>query len=220
MAAGKIALVVLASVVAACGSDERHLGGTVSRMIGEIVLVENGSAQTILIDGNGDFVFPRSVANGDAYDVRIAVQPVEQTCQLLHGNGTAADDVTDIEVRCPGFLVGGTVHGLAGTLELTDGTETLSIEAEGAYEFAALYLDGEHYEIDVVTQPTAQSCDMAAASGEIAGADVTVAIDCVATHTVGGTVSGLDGGTLRITLDDQIAGGHHERPLRVRRPCS
>ena len=97
------------------------------------------------------------------------------------------------------FTIGGTVSGLAGTglVLQNNGTDNLSIAADGAFTFATPLADGSAYNVTVFTQPSgpSQTCSVTNGSGTIAGADVTnVEVNCSTnTFTIGGTVSGLAG---------------------------
>ncbi|MDP9339515.1 MAG: kelch motif-containing protein [Acidobacteriota bacterium] len=91
--------------------------------------------------------------------------------------------------------ISGTVSGLTGTgLVLQDnGGDSLTITANGPFTFATKVTGA--YAVTVLTQPTnpPQICTMANASGT-ASADVTnVNVTCVASFTVGGTVTGVVG---------------------------
>ena len=91
--------------------------------------------------------------------------------------------------------VSGTVSGLSGTgLVLQDnGGDSLTVTANGPFSFATKVTGA--YAVTVLTQPTnpPQICTVANASGT-ASSDVTNAnVSCVASFTVGGTVTGVVG---------------------------
>ena len=100
------------------------------------------------------------------------------------------------------YTVGGTGSGLTGTVSLlNNGSDGLSVSADGGFTFAAALADGADYAVTVGTQPAAQTLEVARGTVRISGADLTfVAVTCTddpppppATYTVGGTVSGLTG---------------------------
>jgi hypothetical protein len=96
----------------------------------------------------------------------------------------------------PTYTIGGSVSGLTGTLMLqNNGGDDLSLNADGPFTFATAIDDGSDYDVTVGTQPDGLVCSVENGSGTVAGADITnVAVTCVIpTHTVGGSVSGLDG---------------------------
>lgn len=96
------------------------------------------------------------------------------------------------------FTIGGSVSGLDGTLVLrNNGKGDLTLEADGAFGFADPVTAGNPYAVSIARQPEGQTCAVSAGQGT-ASANVTdVRVACSAiTHTIGGTVSGLAGGTL------------------------
>jgi len=188
------------------------VGGSVSGLSGSgLALSLNGGA-SLPISANGSFTFPTALANASAYAVTIAAQPSNpaQTCTVSNGNGTIAGaNVTNVGVACTTntYTVGGTVSGLAGdglALSLNGGT-ALPIPANGAFTFPAALSDASTYAVTVAAQPSnpTQTCTIANGSGTIAGASVSnVAVACTtSTYTVGGTVSGLGGSGLALSLN-------------------
>jgi len=76
------------------------------------------------------------------------------------------------------------------------GALTVSVSANGAFKFSQVFLDGAAYDVTVLFNPHGpnQRCAVSGGSGTIHGADVTsISVTCVDLHTVGGTVSGLQG---------------------------
>ena len=105
------------------------------------------------------------------------------------------------------YTVGGNVSGLTGSglvLSLNAGAQTLPVAASGAFTFPTGLADTSPYAVTIGTQPAGQTCTVSNGSGTIAGANVTnVAVACAATptYTVGGTVSGLSGSGLVLSLN-------------------
>lgn len=135
------------------------------------------------------------------------------TCQLAanqagNANYTAAPQATQNVVLDTGSTVGGSVSGLAGSglvLSLNSGAQTLAVSANGNFVFPSAVANGTNYTVTVQTQPTAppQTCTVANGSGTTNGTSVTnVAVTCVNnSFTVGGTVSGLTGAGLVLSLN-------------------
>jgi hypothetical protein len=103
------------------------------------------------------------------------------------------------------FNVGGTVSGLAGSgLQLRlNGGAALAVTANGVFSFPAQLAAGTSYAVTVVQQPTAptQLCSVANGSGTLAGTVINIQVTCVTQVTVGGTVSGLTGSGLQLSLN-------------------
>ena len=94
------------------------------------------------------------------------------------------------------YTVGGTVNGLSGTLVLeNNGSDSLTLTADGTFTFPTTELTGASYSVTVQTQPTTQTCTVSNGSGTISNSNITnVTVTCSTnTHTVGGTTSGLAG---------------------------
>jgi hypothetical protein len=100
-------------------------------------------------------------------------------------------------------LIGGSVSGLnGGTLTLqNNGGNNLNIAANGSFNFPTAVPTGTAYAITVSSQPAGQRCTVASlgASGTVGTSAVnSVSVSCVALFTVGGSVFGLNGGTLTL----------------------
>ncbi len=180
-------------------SNARTIGGTVSGLIGTVVLQNNGG-DNLTTSVNGAFTFSTVIANGAAYDVTVLAQPAGQTCTVASGSGTANANVTNVAVACTTIqgtsrTIGGTVTGLSGTVVLrNNGGNDLSLSANGGFTFANTVANGGTYNVTVLTQPPGQTCAVVNGSGT-ANANVTnVAVTCTNNpRTIGGTVSGLSG---------------------------
>lgn len=86
------------------------------------------------------------------------------------------------------YTIGGTVTGLVGTgLVLSDnGTDSLTVTANGAFTFPTALASGQAYSVTVATQPTVsspalpQTCFVTSGSGTVQDAAVTsVVVSCV-----------------------------------------
>jgi hypothetical protein len=83
------------------------------------------------------------------------------------------------------YTVGGTVSGLTGTVVLqNNGTDNLSISADGPFTFSTRLGMGATYNVIVRTQPMGKTCTVANGSGSIGdaytGANVTdVMVTCI-----------------------------------------
>ena len=57
------------------------------------------------------------------------------------------------------YTVGGTVSGLTGTVVLqNNGSDNLSVSADGLFTFGTALNNGATYTVTVLTQPTGQTC--------------------------------------------------------------
>jgi|GEM_PF-1511354 len=84
----------------------------------------------------------------------------------------------------PAYNIGGTINGLAAGASVIlqiNTAETLSLSANGAFEFVTPLVDGSEFVINVVTQPVLprQICTLENASAVIANADVNnISVNC------------------------------------------
>jgi 6-phosphogluconolactonase (cycloisomerase 2 family) len=96
------------------------------------------------------------------------------------------------------YSIGGTVSGLSGTglVLQNNGGDNLTVNSNGAFTFATKVNSSGAYAVTVATQPSGQTCTVAAGSGTATANVTNVAVTCTSTAstiTVGGTVSGLTG---------------------------
>lgn len=209
-----IALYFLLTILPACGggagnssSTSYSIGGTVSGLIGSVVL-QNNNINSLSITSNGAFIFTNPVANLSSYNISILTQPAGQTCSVSNGTGTVTGmNVSNIALVCStiSYSVGGTITGLAGTLVLQDNnSDNLTDSTNGTFTFASQVANGSPYGVTVFKQPVGQGCSVVNGTGTITLGNVNnVGITCITnTYTIGGTITGLNG---NITLQDNGA---------------
>lgn len=188
-------LLTLAAAIlsAACGggggggSTSYAIGGTVSGLLGTLVIQNNG-ADDLSLSNNGSFSFASPIAAGGAYAVTVRTQPAGQACVVTNGAGTANAAVTQVTVTCTSAQtpVGGSVSGLSGTVVVqNNGSDDLILSADGAFRFATPIATGAAYTVTVLTQPAGQTCIVVNASGTATAPVTDVGISC----TVAGTLT-------------------------------
>jgi len=88
---------------AACSDSgdptEVSIGGTVSGLVGTVVLSNNGT-DDLSISADGPFTFAQPIAQGAAYSVTVKTQPAVHVCEVSDGSGIAESDVTTVSVVC------------------------------------------------------------------------------------------------------------------------
>ncbi len=188
----------VSNVGVTCVTNNYTISGTVTGLIGSVVLENNGT-DSVTVTSDGSFTFSAEVAHGDTYDITVTTQPSGLVCSVSNGQGVASNDVTNVSVVCAvARTIGGTVSNLTGTLVLqNNGVDDLAISADGGFIFSSPIADGTDYNVTVATQPTGQTCAMSNGSGT-ATADVSnISILCtINTYTISGRVSGLTSGQL------------------------
>jgi hypothetical protein len=184
------------------GTGPFTVGGTVIGLLGTGLVLNNNSAEDLPITGTGasiPFTFKTAVTG--KYSVTVKTQPSTptQSCSVSAGSGTAAANITNIQITCGTVVtVGGTVSGLTGTglVLLDNGGDPLTVTGTGMvnFTFATPLSTGVQYAVTVGTQPSnpAQTCTVSNGSGTANSSVNTVQVLCPQpTFTIGGTVVGL-----------------------------
>ncbi len=206
---GTVASSNVTSVSVACTSTVTPtftVGGTLSGYTGTgLVLQDNGGDNLTVKTGATTFTFATKVATGAAYAVKVLTQPSSpaQTCTVTSGSGTVGSaNVTTVNIACANqaFTIGGTISGLTGATGLVlqdNGGDNLSVKANAtSFTFKTPVSAGATYAVTVLTQPSTptQTCTVTLGSGTVVASNVTnVAIKCVTSYLIGGTISGLAG---------------------------
>jgi hypothetical protein len=168
------------------------VGGSVTGSSGPVAL-RNSNGDTVNVAAAGSFSFGTALVSGTSYAVTVTTPPAGQTCTVANGSGNiAASSVTNIVVNCvtPGITVGGVVAGLSAGRSVTlrvlgDGaSESLTVAANGRYDFAHNFSPDAEYIVLVFTQPLDQSCTVDNFEGALSGASVVnVIVTCVDTFS-------------------------------------
>ena len=172
------------------------IGGTVSGLKGTVVLQNNGT-DNISLTAPGAFTFPSPISSGGAYAVTILTQPQGETCTVTASSGTVSANVNNVAVACAPtvFTVGGTFSGLVQPVVLQDNQgDNLTVTGNGTFTFPTAIQSGDTYAVTILTQANGQLCQVTSGSGTIGSTNITsVSVQCEATYTLGGTLSGLSG---------------------------
>jgi NHL repeat len=160
------------------------IGGFVSGLAtgSSLTLTDNG-VDALTVSSDGAFSFAIKLQSAAAYTVAVANAPTLQTCTVDAGTGTVAANVTSVSVTCTGpYSVGGTVTGLATATSLTltnNGSDSLSVAADGTFTFATLLKPGSAYAVAIATQPAGEQCAISGATGTVSTASTTsVSVTC------------------------------------------
>ncbi|MGB8325135.1 MAG: kelch repeat-containing protein [Candidatus Acidiferrum sp.] len=197
------------------GTGSFTIGGTVSGLTGTgLVLQDNAGDNLPVIAAATKFTFVTSVASGGAYKVTVLTQPSNpaQTCTVTSGTGTALANVTSVTVACTtnavSATIGGNITGLAANSSVIlqdNGGDSLTLTANGPFTFkTSVTGPTDAYAVTVLTQPTTpnQICTVASGSGTASANVTNVAVSCVLSYTIGGTVTGVTGSGLVLQDSD------------------
>ena len=163
------------------------IGGTVSGLSTgtSVTLLDNGT-DSLKVAANGTFTFKTALASAKTYKVTVSVQPTGETCTVTGGSGTVGTaSVTTVKVACAAaktYTIGGTVSGLSSGKSVTlldNGTDSLTVAANGGFTFKTALASGAKYSVTVGTEPTGETCTVSNGSGTVGTANVTsVAVAC------------------------------------------
>jgi 6-phosphogluconolactonase (cycloisomerase 2 family) len=200
-ASGVVGAANITNVAIVCGAVAQ-LAVTTQGLSGQGLTVQDGDGTTFPITGSGTASFPTTLTPGQAYNVVVTGQPSNpsQTCTVANGTGTVPPNgVISASISCTTntYVVGGTVTGLPNPLTgnqliLSDnGTDSLTLGANGAFQFAIPVASNGTYAVTVTTQPgfltqlgnltqTQYVCNVTGATGTVINAPInSVVVTCI-----------------------------------------
>jgi sugar lactone lactonase YvrE len=195
------------SVAVNCTTNRYTISGTISGLAASATLQNNGG-DDLIVTANGTFAFATPIASGATYDVTVLLQPTSpwQTCTVspATGMGTVTNaDVTSVVVTCTTntYTIGGMLSGLASGESVVlrnNGTNNLTLNANGSFTFTAPVSSGQPYAVTVLTNPMSpisQTCAVTNGAGMVAGMNITdVVVACTTnSFTVSAAVTGMTG---------------------------
>jgi hypothetical protein len=84
-----------------CTVNTYTVGGTISGLTGDNLILTNGGDNVTLAAGATTFVFGTQVQDGASYGVAVLQQPTNQTCQVANGTAVmGSTPVTNVVVTC------------------------------------------------------------------------------------------------------------------------
>ena len=115
---------------------------------------------------------------------------------------------SDTEYDSKSFNVGGTVSGLNSStsvqLSYGDAANTVTVAANGSFQFPKALPFNTSYAVTVGTQPTNQTCTVTNGGGTARATVSNITVACVSNgYTISGTVSGLTTGAA-VNLDNMV----------------
>jgi hypothetical protein len=194
------------NVAVTCTTLSFRIGGSISGLRGDGLVLRKHDGETREIASNGSFSFDNRHLSGSQYEVTVQTPPTDpsQTCTIADNRGTVGNgDVGNVNVTCATdtFSVGGSVTGLLGSgLVLTNnGGNNLNVPGDGAFTFTEELASDSDFNVQVAQHPSnpTQTCSVVGDSGRgrVTSADITsVQISCsTANFSVGGAINNLAG---------------------------
>jgi 6-phosphogluconolactonase (cycloisomerase 2 family) len=185
------------AVTISCTWAKFTVGGTVSGLTGQGLVLSDNGTDHLPIAASGPFTFATPVTTTHGYSVAVATQPTGETCAANKNSAGSifGEPVTNVSVLClPNiYNVAVTVAGLKGGtlvlgLDLTDPagghelpTSSLTISANGTFTFPLLLGAGDEYQVAVNSlSAAAQTCVVDDATGIVDAASVSLTVNCLA----------------------------------------
>lgn len=194
------------NVAVTCTTLSFRIGGSVSGLRGDGLVLRKHDGETRAIASNGSYSFDNLHLSGSQYEVRVDAPPTDpsQTCTIANDRSTVGNgDVRNVNVTCATdtFSVGGSVTGLLGSglVLQNNGGNNLNVTGDGAFTFTEELASNSDYNVQVAQHPSnpTQTCSVVNESGRgrVTNADITsVQISCSTSNfTVGGTITNLVG---------------------------
>jgi 6-phosphogluconolactonase (cycloisomerase 2 family) len=184
------------AVTISCTPAKFTIGGTVSGLTGQGLVLSDNGTDHLPVAANGPFTFATPVTTGGGYNVAVATQPTGETCTANKNSAGVIfrEPVTNVTVLClPNiYNVAVTVAGLKGGtlvlgLDASDPTghglptSSLTINANGTFTFPLLLGAGDEYQV-AVNEPSAaaQTCVVDDSTGLVDAASVSLTVNCSA----------------------------------------
>lgn len=195
----------------------RRIGGAVSGLAANGLVLQLNGVGHLDVGANRLFQFTQTLLEGSTYQVTVSQQPSRQLCSVTPAAAEmiGSTDILDVLVLCETdpdaitYLLAGEVTGLAGSglVLLNNGGDALSISANGAFVFEPAYVAGTTYAVSIGQQPVGQTCGIGNATGTLDADVTTLAVSCtiqsdVQIRTIGGSLSGLQDGSVALSLND------------------
>jgi hypothetical protein len=218
---GTVASANITDIEVACTTNTYNVSGTISGLSGMGAVIRNNGADDLaLVNGATTFTFATKVASGMPYAVTVSTQPTgpSQTCTVTAGSGNVLDrDVTNVAIACVTnkYKVGGNLAGMTGMglVLQNNGADDLTLNANGAFNFATTINSGATYNVTIKTQPAGQTCRLIGARGTVEAADVTTVVarcgtiaNPQGTQVFNGTTPGVAGNYHNSVTSDPVTG--------------
>jgi hypothetical protein len=208
-ASGNAGTADVGNVAVTCSGQSYTVGGTISGLTANGLVLANGSDTLNVPSGATSFTMPRAVASGGGYAVTVSSQPSGENCTVTNGSGTVTtSNVANVGVSCSAssnYTLSGTISGLTsgGLVLANNGSATVGPFSANtiSFSFGAVLTPGSSYAVTVQTTPTGLTCSVANGSGTAGAADVSdVKVTCSnLSYSLGGQITGLTANGLSLT---------------------
>ena len=194
------------NVAVTCTTRSFRIGGSVSGLRGDGLVLRKHDGETRAIASNGSYFFDNLHLSGSQYEVTVDTPPTDpsQTCTIANNRSTVGNgDVRNVNVTCATdtFSVGGSVTGLLGSglVLQNNGRNNLNVAGDGAFTFTEELASDSDYNVQVAQHPSnpTQTCSVVGDTGRGRSPPRTSpacrSAAAPANFTVGGTITSLVG---------------------------
>jgi formylglycine-generating enzyme required for sulfatase activity len=186
---GTISGANIETVLVTCTTINYSVGGTVSGLAGDGLVIQNNGGDDLGISADGEFAFLTYIPDLSGYNITVLTQPnlPNQICTVPTGNGNVSGtNVTSVLVECINetYNISVNVSGLLGSgfVLQNNGSDDLEILGNGTFTFSTPVDDFAGYDVTVSTPPgyPYQKCNISNGSGTVSGGEVTsIMIECI-----------------------------------------
>ena len=178
-ASGTIGSANVANVAVTCKTTAYTIGGTISGLTSNGLVLANGGATVAPAKGATQYRFATAVPSGTAYAVTVKTQPAGLPCRGSQAVQAPLLKATSLTPMCRVSRVAirfaGAFSGLTGSgLVLQDnGADNLTVSASAmTFTFVTLINKGAKYAVTVKTQAAGQICTVTSGSGVMSSAAI------------------------------------------------
>jgi trimeric autotransporter adhesin len=158
------------------------IGGAVQGLKGKGLELQMNESK-IAIDQDGRFSVPGTFRKGTHYEVFVAELPSSpwQDCTIANGEGVVGDeDVGTIAVACHTrkLTLKGVASGVLDAITIRNSNgDAVMLGGNGKFEFPTQLESGAAYSV-TVSSTERQPCRVVNGSGDVAGQNVEVSVEC------------------------------------------
>lgn len=196
------------TVTATCAATVYTISASVAGLSSGTLKLQDNVGDSLTFTSNNTQTFATAYVIGSSYTVTVATQPAGLTCTLSsNASGTITSNIT-VTATCVAttFTLSASVSGLStGTLMLADNLgDALSFTGNTTQTFTTPYTSGSTYSVSITTQPAGENCTLGSNSSGTITSNITVAVTCAASFTIGGTVNGYATNATGLQLQNTI----------------
>lgn len=173
------------AVAVTCSDVRFEVTGIVSGLdAGQQVTLVNNGVDPVQVAADGSLSFPTPVAYGSSYNITVSTQPTGQICSVANGAGTLiVSQPPSVNVVCSTatYTVSGVLSQLNNSGQVTllnNGTDPLTLTADGFFTFSTPVVYGSPYDVTVGMPPVGRACTVFNGTGQALANVVDLTVIC------------------------------------------